>query len=93
MTNLYKCLEDFKSISSADHDFPLEFFKTYVELHQNLMELQHLITHDPENVVEIQTLLNCMLNTGNGFDDHIKDIHEFLQFYQYTNELDRLLKP
>lgn len=93
MTNLYKCLEDFKLVSSSDHDFPLEFFKSYVELHQNLLELKHLTTHDPENIAEIQTLLNCIFYSGNGFDDHIKVITEFLQFYEYNKELGKLLKP
>lgn len=93
MTNIYKCLEDFNSIRKADADFPMEFFETYLELHQNMVELQHLIANDPDNIVEIKTLLNCLINSDNSFNDHIKDIQEFLQFYNYRKEIDSLLNP
>lgn len=93
MAGLFKCLEEFISISSAEHDFPLNFFKDCLELQQNLLELQYLIANDPENVVEMKTLLNCMLNSSNSFNNHINEVREFLQFYNHCNQLDQLLKP
>jgi len=92
MIDIYKCLQDFKSIEPTNPDFLMDFFKSYQELHLILSELRYLLDNDPENYEEIQSLLKCIDHSETSIDDHVKQIRDFTNFFNHSSNLDSILK-